>query len=153
MRKQIYNFICDLLESMEDGQVQHIDIWNSQMEFIQGEQAFLTPAVFIEFQPVEWHLQGGRIYEAEVRINLHVITDSRAGNVIEVFDLLNAINKQLHCKHAENIDAVTHLSSTTDNRFSELMHNIETYSFHGRDLSAVPLMQTAKPTIKINIDI
>jgi hypothetical protein len=145
MRKQLYNFISGQLLAIQGQPVKHIDIWNNQVAFIEEEQPFPTPAVFIEFQPINWRFQGNAVREAQVSFNLHVVTDSRTGNwsqAIEVFDLLDAINRQLHGAHTDGIDALTSLTSTTDNLFGELMHNIEAFSCHVLDASATPTRQT-----------
>jgi hypothetical protein len=154
MRKQIYSFISGRLLAMAGEPVKHIDIWNNQVAFIEEEQPFPTPAVFIEFQPINWRFQGGAVREAQVSIDLHVVTDSRTGrwsDVIEVFDLLDAINRQLHGAHTDGIDDLTALTSTTDNLFGELMHNIETYTCHVLDTSAAPVRQT-RPGVKLEIN-
>jgi hypothetical protein len=153
MRKQLYNFIREQLLAMDGQPVKHVDIWNSQLEFIEEEQPFLTPAVFIEFAPIDWRLMGNAVYEAAVTFNLHIVTDGRVGawsEVVQVFDLIDAIKKQLHGKAADGIDAVTRITSTTDSRFGELMHNIESYSCHIIDVSAMPVRQTVAATVRIN---
>jgi hypothetical protein len=154
MRKQIYQFIQDLIMSMDGEPVKYVDLWNSQVEFIQEEQAVYFPAVFIEFPTINWRMQGGAVYEAAATVNLHIVTDSRVGrwkDVIEVFDLIDAITKRLHGQHTEGIDAVTRVSSQTDNRFGELMHNIETFSFHVLDTSARTEKQKITASVKFVI--
>lgn len=147
MRKLLYNTIKETLLSMldEDEQpiIKHVDLWNQQTVVPEDEQPFDTPAVFIEFGNIQWRpLQQG-VREAEVQIGLHVVTDSRVGSwadTIHVFELLDDINKQLHCLHTtegkRTMDSLTLVQSQTDHDFDELQDNIETYSCHVTDASA-----------------
>ncbi|GHT15077.1 hypothetical protein AGMMS4956_14280 [Bacteroidia bacterium] len=133
MRKQLYNFISDLLRAIDGEPVKHIDIWNNQIAFIEDEQPFATPAVFIEFAPIRWNFVGGTTYEADITFTLHVVTDSRVkrwSDVILVFDLLDVIHSVLHGAQLENTSQIIRTASTTDNLFGELMHNQETYTLH-----------------------
>jgi hypothetical protein len=153
MRTKIYQFIAGELSAMDGQPVKHFDLWNNQLEFIEEEPAFYAPAVFIEFAPISWQLQGGAVYEAEVTINLHIITSSVVGKwsvALEALALIEAIGRQLHGKHFDGIDAITRTASNTDGRFGELMHNIESFSFHVRDDSAAPTRQTFLALPKIN---
>jgi hypothetical protein len=155
MRKQLYNFISGQLLDIDGQPVKHIDIWNSQITFSAEEQPFPTPAVFIEFAPIAWRLQGNAVREAQVTVNLHIVTDSRVGKwceVIEVFDLIDAITRRLHGAHADGVDALTNTLSTTDSLFGELMHNIETWSCHVTDGAAAPQhAKTPVQTIRITL--
>lgn len=166
MRKQLYLAVVEQLKTITGThQINHFDIWNNNLMYIEESEAFLTPAVFIEFEPISWrhNLQGVR--EAEVRFNLHVITirNMPTSNELEYsteslafFDLLEAINKCLHgLKQVSDtgvIDALTSVSSTTDNDFDELRHDIESYSCHITDLSAQPQPETIpKASVKLDI--
>ena len=57
MRKQIFKAICDrLAEKTPD--VAFIDIWNDNVNVLNGGAAFPLPAVFVEFETIEWRQQG-----------------------------------------------------------------------------------------------
>lgn len=53
MRRMLYLGLTEALKELRDesGQplIRHIDLWNEQVEFIEQEEPFDTPAVFIEF--------------------------------------------------------------------------------------------------------
>lgn len=63
MRRMLYLGLTEALKELKDdgGQplIRHIDLWNEQVEFIEQEEPFDTPAVFIEFRPVQWRTLGG----------------------------------------------------------------------------------------------
>ena len=35
--------------------INHIDLWNHNVEFIEQEENWSCPAVFVEFSPIEWN--------------------------------------------------------------------------------------------------
>ncbi|MBR4963499.1 MAG: hypothetical protein IKY54_06335 [Muribaculaceae bacterium] len=154
MRKQLYEFIEERLKGL--GDIKHIDIWNQQLIYPEAEQAFETPAVFIEFGPIGWSLLGGKAREADVVFNLHIATDSREErwrDNIEVFELLDRISHALTGEHDdEGINSITPVESVTDADFGELMHNEESFKCHVIDMTAAR-KQTAPAPQKIKISL
>jgi hypothetical protein len=167
MRKQLYLAVVERLKTLtDDYAVKHFDVWNNNLMYVEENEAFNTPAVFVEFEPINWrqHLQGVR--EADVRFNLHIVTRRNmptsnelnyAEESLAFFDLLEAINTCLHgltqVSDSGVIDALTSVSSTTDNDYDELRHDIEAYSCHVTDLSALPRPETiATASIKVDIN-
>ncbi len=149
MRKIIYQTISNaLLAILDENQqpiISHVDLFNNQLLYAEEEQPFNTPAVFIEFRDIVWNVLPRGRREAVVTVNLHVVTDSRLGNwsdAVEVFDLLDQINAAIHgLKYTDEngsaMDALTCVASSTDSSFDELQDNIETYSTHITDTSAL----------------
>ncbi len=148
MRQHIYAAIKNALQNIQDENnkpvIKHISVWNNQLQHAIEEQPFYTPAVFIEFAPIQWqHLSHGA-REAAIQTTLHVVTDSRVGkweDAIAIFDLLDTINRSLHGLHVStengsHIDALTLISSNTDHDFDELQDNTETFECHVTDASA-----------------
>lgn len=142
MRKTVYNAIAAALEAVPG--VAHVGLWNSQLLHAGEEQPFAVPAVFIEFDPIEWrHLLHG-VREAAMGVRLHVVTDSRVGTWAEAvgaFALLDRINAALHGLHrveadGSAMDALTLEASATDHDFGELRDDVESYSCHVTDRSA-----------------
>ena len=142
MRKVIYQTIASALADVSN--IKHIDLWQQQTNLAEEEQPFATPAVFVEFDSIDWrqHLHGVR--EASVSITLHIVTDSRVGHwsdTVQVFDLIDRIAARLHGLHTTTpdgsvMDALTLERSTTDHNFDELQDNQETYACHITDRSA-----------------
>lgn len=91
MRRMLYLGLTEALKELKDdgGQplIRHIDLWNEQVEFIEQEEPFDTPAVFIEFRPVQWRTLGGTTQQADVPFRLHVVTkwqgSARDGSVFQ----------------------------------------------------------------------
>lgn len=131
MRKFIYQSIVDKLSEIQDADnnsvIQHFDIWNNNIISAgEGEQeeTFDKPAVFVEFQPIEW------IHQGSISRYLHGHT-----KISEDF------------KH----DALTATQSVTDYDAKELRNDIEIFTCQTQDASAVPEYQTVTPTAYINV--
>ena len=96
MRKEVYEMLIEQLSKLyvtpegdygvaqtEDDvpegwerAIKHIDLWNHNVEFIEQEENWERPAVFVEFQPIQWNaIQPGAEYRAEPIVHLHVVTD------------------------------------------------------------------------------
>jgi len=53
----------------------HFDLWNQNVEFIEQETPFATPAVFFEFFPISWKTMGQQKQDADLTIRLHIVTE------------------------------------------------------------------------------
>lgn len=141
MRKAIYNLICKTLTTVAG--VKYVGLWNNQLQYIEGEQPFDTPAVFIEFEPTQWSELLHGVREAVVTVRLHVITDSRVGrwaDIVDVFDLHERIDAALHAVHrieadGSVVDALTLAADATDHDFDELRDDTLDYRCHVTDRS------------------
>lgn len=52
MRTELYLKIRERLEAT--GVIKHIDLWNHNVEFLEQEEAWARPAVFVEFGVITW---------------------------------------------------------------------------------------------------
>ena len=74
MRKELYNLLCRELGAITE--IKHIDLWNRNVEFIEQEEGWERPAVFVEFGSIQWKpIVNGVEYRAEPQITLHIVTD------------------------------------------------------------------------------
>lgn len=114
MRKELYRMLCDRLKEVGGGAIKHIDLWNHNVEFIEQEENWERPAVFIEFRPIKWNaIVNGLEYRAEPEVALHVVTDWKGGTSdgsqfqeegLEVFDLVESDTNHNHEDIVENIE-------------------------------------------------
>lgn len=101
MRRFLYLSLIERLKQLTDRDgkpvIRTFDLWNEQISFLEQEEPFDAPAVFIEFRPVKW--TGGGTQTADVTLRLHIVTpwkgSSREGGgfqqqALERFDLLTA---------------------------------------------------------------
>ena len=137
MRKELYEMLCERLKTVGGGAIKHIDLWNHNVEFIEQEEQWARPAVFVEFAPIRWAaIQNGVEYRSEVLVHLHVVTDW-AGSVsgdsefrdesLAVFDLLEEIHKVLTCMDGETFMEFDLVESRTNHNHEDIIENIETY--------------------------
>ena len=133
------------LEQLPDRQgvpaVRTYDLWNEQVEFIEQEEPFDTPAVFIEFRPVQWRTLGGITQQADVPFRLHVVTkwkgSARDGSVFQEeslarFDLLDKIDAHLFnlCMTIgkESVCMTRRTGSSTNHNHEELVEDISDFT-------------------------
>lgn len=137
MRKELYEMLCERLKTVGGGAIKHIDLWNHNVEFIEQEEQWARPAVFVEFAPIRWAaIQNGVEYRSEVLVHLHVVTDwasSVSGDSefrdesLAVFDLLEEIHKVLTCMDGETFMEFDLIESRTNHNHEEMIENIESY--------------------------
>lgn len=143
MRKEIYEMLCSRLMSVEG--VKHVDLWNHNVEFIEMEESWARPAVFVEFRPIKWEAQKpGVFYLASVVVNLHVVSDWNGSSAadselraetLEVFDLLERIHRALAGVDGKTFHRFDLVGSTTNHNHEDIVENVETYECVGfRDL-------------------
>lgn len=82
MKKQLYLAIVNRLKNIpgadDEPLFKHFDLWNQQVEFIEQETPFLTPAIFVEFMPLQWQTMGNRVQSADLTTRLHIVTEWHA---------------------------------------------------------------------------
>lgn len=119
--------------------IKHIDLWNHNVEFIEQEDQWERPAVFVEFLPIQWRQvkTGSSIsYTSRCRLSLHVVTDWHGSSSadsdfreksLEVFDLLTSIHLCLHGMSGQSFNSLDLVESLTNHNHDELLENIEVY--------------------------
>lgn len=132
MRKQIFMAIAEALEKMPD--VKFIDIWNNQVEQLSGGALFPTPAIFIEFETLEWTQQNIHTRRGTLGVRLHVVTravvthgfrDPNMKEALKLFDLLESINNMMQNLKGENFTGVMLTASATNHDHAELIESVE----------------------------
>lgn len=138
MRKELYNMICQRLKLVDDGAIKHIDLWNNNVDFIEQEEAWERPAVFVEFMPINWNVVKGSAYRSDAEVRLHVVTDwsgsAADGSVfkeesLEVLDLSKKIHQVLSGMSGENFRRFDLKQTVTNHNHEEIVENVEVYGF------------------------
>lgn len=117
--------------------IKHVDLWNHNVEFLDEEQPWERPAVFVEFTPIVWEtIKPGREYRSKPIVNLHIVTDwagdSSAGSELEdeslkVLDYSGIIHKALHGLEGEHFSRFDLVETHTNHNHEELLESIEVY--------------------------
>lgn len=138
MRKYLYQKITDRLRRLVP-EIKHYDLWNQNVEYLESEAVFDTPAVFVEFAPIRWATLSGSVQQAEVTFNLHVVTSAPAPTAIgssyeeealRVFDLLDKIAAALQGMCVSSCQGCMRTGSLTNHNHEEIREDIETFSIH-----------------------
>ena len=148
MRAEIYKAIKTALKSNKnDGnEVQYVGLWNNEIENIQGNIAFPLPAVFVEFETIEWDQGGLNMRTGDVAIRLHIITamqmpwvnnETEENRDIEYLELINKINRKIQGLEGDNFSKMMLTTSATNHNHNELVESIERFECRGRDLSSM----------------
>lgn len=143
MRKAIFLAIADALcpENPADPNadiskniVPYVDLWNDQVNLLGGGSAFETPAVFVEFEQIDWRQQNVGARRGDIPVRLHIVTRAvaahgfhapRMAEVLEVFDLINAINAKMQGLRGEGFAGFQLTTSATNHNHGELVENVE----------------------------
>ena len=149
MRKQLYLAIIERLKTIknENGEqvFKHFDLWNEQVVFIEQEEPFDTPAVFIEFPAINWQTANDGTQTSVMQFRLHVITSYKGspcdGSIyqtesLELFDLLDSINRALFKLSGDFFRSTTRVRSDTNHNHEDLIESLETFQVSVSDISA-----------------
>lgn len=143
MRKQVFKAIAEALATIPG--VQFVDLWNNQVQTLNGGSAFPFAAVFIEFEAVEWKQQNIGARRGSLAVRLHVVTravpthghrDPRINEALAVFDLLDVINATMQGLRGENFSGFMLTTSATNHEHAEIVENVERYVCGVQDLTA-----------------
>lgn len=169
MRKLLFLALVERLKLIVDTRKQpvfrHFDLWNNQLQHLQEEKIFETPAIFIEFQPLQWKSTGNNLRQAELNFNLHIVYKTKAltaansstqTEALMRFELADAIHKQLRGWSPDRTycGTIAGTASVTDNDHDQLIADVEEFKCQVIDHSAVVELQKVEdvdPVVVINI--
>lgn len=151
MRKELYKAIADRLfliasdgsmidpeaEEQPERLIKYVDLWNHNVEFLDEEQPWARPAVFVEFTPIVWDvIKPGREYRSKPVVNLHIVTDwtgdASAGSelqddALKVLDYSGIIHKALQGLEGEHFNRFDLAETHTNHNHEEIVESIEIY--------------------------
>lgn len=117
--------------------IKYVDLWNHNVEFLDQEQPWERPAVFVEFVPILWDIvKPGHEYRCKPVVNLHVVTDwagdaSAAPELqeesLKVLDYSGIIHKALQGLAGEHFERFDLLETHTNHNHEDIVESIEVY--------------------------
>ena len=138
MITELYIAIAEALKGVEDGIIQHVDLWNQNVEFIEEDEAWERPAVFVEFGEIIWDpYKGpatGMIGKGEVL--LHIVTDWKGSaadgattqeETLADYELTNKIYEAMLALRGTTFRNVSLSRTLINHNHQELLENIEVY--------------------------
>lgn len=126
--------------------VPYVDLWNDQVNLLGGGTAFETPAVFVEFEQIDWKQQNVGARRGDIPVRLHIVTravahhghhDRRMGEALAVFDLINDINAAMQGLRGNGFAGFQLTTSATNHNHGELVENVERLVTSGQDCTGM----------------
>lgn len=126
MRKELYNAIKEKLTT-DVPEVAHIDLWNHNVEFIEQEEGWERPAVFVEIAAINCSAFQGRGHRGKGLVRLHIVTDWIEGGQGAAWDLSNKIHSTLEGLNGERFNGMTLVAIDTNHNHEDILESIDSY--------------------------
>lgn len=145
MRKQIFTAIAEKLLTVPG--ITYVDLWNDNGAHFAGGAVYPLPAVFVEFEAIEWHQQGYAARRADINVRLHILHRATAGihgsrdpamaEALARFDLLDQVNAAMQGLRGENFAGFMHTVSATNHAHNEIIEDVECFRTSAQDTTAM----------------
>lgn len=144
MRKQIFKAVAEAVAAVPG--VEFVDLWNNDGSHFAGGSVYPLPAVFVEFEAIDWKQQSMGARRGSLALRLHVLTravsthghkDPRIPEAFEVFDLLDRINAAMQGLRGEHFSGFMLTTSATNHEHAEIWENVERYICGVQDITAM----------------
>lgn len=138
VRKELYNDITMVLQQLNNVPIKRIDLWNENVYFVEQEQAFPMPAVFVEFGAIEWEMHKGPklSWRGKGTVRIHIVTPwcgSAEDGAVEreanlaYWDLAEQIHAKLEGLTGEDYHNLSLIQTLTNHNHEDIVENIEVY--------------------------
>lgn len=127
MRKELYDAIKAKISS-DVPEVKHVDLWNHNVEFIEQEEGWERPAVFVEFCPIVWSPLKSNAYRGKGTVNVHLVTDWTEGGQEAAFVLSQKVSLALDGLDGETFGGMALAETATNHNHEEILESIDTYA-------------------------
>ena len=154
MIKTLFQSICEQIKS-EVPDIQFLDLWNDNVQNLAGGALWPTPAVFVEFEQIEWKQQGRHGRMGNVAVRLHIVTrevqhngseDSRIDEALQRFDLIRQVNTAMQTLSGQGFTTFMLTTTATNHNHSELIEDVQRYVTRCQDNAATPALVGAAVT-------
>ncbi len=126
MRKELYNAIKEKLNTYVP-EVAHVDLWNHNVEFIEQEDNWERPAVFVEIATINWTPFQGKGLRGKGLVRLHIVTDWTEGGQDAAWDLCRKIHSALEGLDGESFNGMTLVATDTNHNHEDILESIDSY--------------------------
>lgn len=83
-RAELINAVYNSMSDLVGDPVAVIGMWSNQLDRLEQELAFELPAIFVEFEDIEWRQMQGGMHTADVGIRIHLITHTDGANTYSI---------------------------------------------------------------------
>lgn len=127
MRSELFEAVKDRLQEAVP-EVQHIDLWNHNVEFIEQEDNWARPAVFIEIDTIGWSPVVGGGFRGHGVVKVHLVTDWSEGGHEAAFALSEKVRKALDGLAGDCFGGFALLETSTNHNHEDILESIESYA-------------------------
>jgi hypothetical protein len=126
MRKELYNAITAKLNA-EVPEVGHIDLWNHNVEFIEQEESWERPAVFVEIGTISWSPFHGKGLRGKGQVRIHVVTDWLEGGQYAAWSISDKIRQALTGLCGDSFNGMELVTTDTNHNHEDILESIDSY--------------------------
>ncbi len=128
-RLRIYNWFSELVAE-EVPSILYVDLWNENVDYAEEESPYELPALFVEFDKIEWGVvknsaKIGPYSIGKGLLRLHLVTDCNDGGYEKSFSILEELLQAIANNKSENCTCYYPSASYTNHSHMELLENIE----------------------------
>lgn len=109
-------------------EVKHVDLWNHNVEFIEQEDGWERPAVFVEFGPISWAPFQGKGQRGKGVVNIHLVTDWAEGGHEAAFGLSRKVYAALDGLDGEEFGGMALVETRTNHNHEDILESIDGYA-------------------------
>ena len=157
--------ILSIVDDNNNPVFRHIDLWNQQVEYIEKEQPFDTPALFIEFSTIDWQQQLQAAQDAPIEITIHIVTRDLANSAhyfasdgaqqLSHLALPNILFAAIHNTHGTNYGPLVRVRSIPNHNHEHFIDQQEVYAsalFAQADAGDIQKAQLLRYGLHVHID-
>ena len=98
------------------------------MEFIEQEDSWARPAVFVEFGPITWQPYVGGGYRGEGCVRLHFVTDWLEGGQEATWTFIAQIRTAIDSMEGDSFYGLRLTETITNHNHEDILESIEVFS-------------------------
>ena len=124
-----HSILQALTEALTNIGIQHVDVWNHNVEFIDQEQAWHRPAVFVEFGDMQWQYVKEGHRRTRFQLMLHLVCDyTEQGDMESQWELSDTVISAIRGISTEDFDISTVESTQTNHNHEDLIEEVLTFN-------------------------
>lgn len=127
MRKDLFNALKRKLAE-DVPEVKFIDLWNHNVEFIEQEESWERPSVFVEFGTITWAPFQGDGLRGKGMVRVHLVTDWIDGGQDAAWDLSDKICAALEGLGGDTFNGMALMETSTNHNHEDILESIDAYA-------------------------
>lgn len=136
---ELYIAIRHALQDMAFWHIRHIDLWNQNVSFIESDEPWDRPAVFVEFGGITWETFKGKCIEQKGKgtFTLHIVTDWAGSaadegpgmeGALRLNDMVCDIDRAMCRLFGESFRNINLLESHPNHNHEDIIETVEVFS-------------------------